>query len=210
MASSYTLSFKDKTTRKRVFKYHIVVGFGVLPLMPVMVALIMDTVWHDSPFAPDYGGIGKNFRIAWFSNRLGLLVFYILPVALMLAINIVFFSITICGILKTDASINNHIGDKVDNDGDNEDERKTLKRNLSQRTDALIKKSLKTKSKMLLFMKLLILMGLGWMLSFMASFIDQTWIYLVDTIANAFQGFFIAVTFIFNKKVLKLLKTKWN
>ena len=116
----------------------------------------------------------------------------------MLLINITFFSVTICAIWRTDASIEEVNVKRNDSDS----KRKTfLKSHQSKKTnDALIKKTLKTKSKVLLFTKLLILMGLGWMLSFMASFLDQKWIYLVDTIVNAFQGFFISLIFIsFNK-----------
>jgi G protein-coupled receptor Mth (Methuselah protein) len=205
MANGYQTSFKDTTVKHRLFIYHLIVGFGLIPVTPIAIALVIDNLFAQSPISPHYGGIGKNFRIAWFSNRLGLLVFYIFPVAVMLIINIAFFSVTICAIWRTDASIEEVNLKRNDSDS----KRKTFlsKSHQSKRTnDALIKKTLKTKSKVLLFTKLLILMGLCWMLSFMASFLDQKWIYLVDTIVNAFQGFFISLIFIFNKKVLKLLK----
>ena len=120
--------------------------------------------------------------------------------------NLVFFIVTMIGILRIDASIEK-INFSVENQVKNSC---LLDKKQIKRSDTLIKKSLKTRSKLLLFLKLLILMGLSWMLAFIASFIDQNWIYLIHTIANAFQGFFISITFIFNKKVLKLLKVKPN
>ena len=208
MANSYRLTVKDSTARRRLFIRHLIVGFGVIPLIPVVVALVLDNFKKDSVISPHYGGIGKNFRIAWFSNRLGLLVFYIIPVAVMLTLNIIFFLVTVCAIWRTDASI-----DEVNLKKDNEYEKKTtrslidMKRNKTKKSnEALIKKSLKTKSKLLLFTKLLFIMGISWVFSFMASFVEQKWIYLLDTIVNAFQGLFISLIFIFNKKVLQLSK----
>ena len=205
MANSFQRSFKDNTVRHRLFIRHLIVGFGIIPLVPVAFALIIDNFHKQSAISPQYAGIGKNFRIAWFSNRLGLLVFYIIPVAIMLGINITFFLVTIVAIWRTDASI-----EEINFKAENHSETKT--RSLtstkwnknSKRTDDV--RSLKTKTKMILFTKLLCIMGLSWMLSFMASFIDQKWIYLLDTIVNAFQGLFISLIFIFNRKVLKLLK----
>ena len=88
MANSYKVSRKDRGENKRLFISHLFVGFGVIPVIPVGVAIVVDTWFRDWAWAPHYGGIGKQFRIAWFSNRLGLLVFYIVPVAVMLLINL--------------------------------------------------------------------------------------------------------------------------
>ena len=115
-----------------------------------------------------------------------------------------FFIVTMVGILKIDASIESANFTTETHSKNSKSSKRRFKR-----SDTLIQKSLKTRSKLLLFVKLLILMGLSWMLAFMASFIDQNWIYIVHTIANSFQGFFISLTFIFNKKVLKLLKVNF-
>jgi ABC-type dipeptide/oligopeptide/nickel transport system permease subunit len=49
-------------------------------------------------------------------------------------------------------------------------------------------------------------MGISWLLGLLAGYFDKEWLFIIYTIANVFQGFFIFLTFITNRKVVKLLK----
>ena len=191
LVNSYYSACKDKEEQSRIFLLHLVAGFGIIPVIPVVLALVVDLCFNSSDFAPRYGGIGQAFRIAWFANRLGLLVFYIVPVAMMYVVNLVFFILTVVSILKTDANTASTITAKA-----------------SSSSIKFQKSPNGMRTRVFLFLKLLVLMGLSWVLAFMASMIDQNWIYILNTVVNAFQGFFIAVTFIFNKKVLGLVRPK--
>jgi ABC-type dipeptide/oligopeptide/nickel transport system permease subunit len=61
-------------------------------------------------------------------------------------------------------------------------------------------------SRILLFIKLFSIMGISWLLGLLAGYFDKEWLFIIYTIANVFQGFFIFLTFITNRKVVKLLK----
>lgn len=179
---SYTPS-RDKQDEARKFKFNLLICFLGLPFLPVGLALTVDNFLHDLSIAPHYGGLRKNFRITWFSNRLGLLVFYVLPVALMILTNLIFFLFTVIAIIKTDKNIVSY--------------HSAMKTNIFKRY------------RMVLFVKLLVLMGLSWSIAFMASLTDSDLVYLIHTVLNAFQGFFIFICFSFNKKVFALFKQKF-
>ena len=114
----------------------------------------------------------------WISNRKSLFVLFTIPVSIMLLLNLAFFVATICSIIKTDQA--------------------TMSVS-AQRS---------RKSRILLFVKLSTIMGISWLLGLLAGIFDKEWLFVVYTICNVFQGFFIFLCFIFNRKVLNLLKCK--
>lgn len=187
IGTRYHSTSRSKEDENRLFIQNLLFGFCILPLIPIVLALIVDVFFHELPIAPHYGGIRQNFRITWFSNRFGLLVFYVLPVALMIFFNLIFFICTVISILKTDATTAISLENKS-------------KSNFT---------SVHPKYRVILFVKLLILMGLSWVVAFMASLTDSNMIYILNTLINAFQGFFIFLSFTLNNKVLGLIKEKF-
>ena len=57
-------------------------------------------------------------------------------------------------------------------------------------------------------LKLSLVMGLTWVFAFVANFANETVLWYLFIIFNALQGVFIAVTFIFTRKVVRLISEK--
>ena len=57
-------------------------------------------------------------------------------------------------------------------------------------------------------LKLSLVMGLTWVFAFVANFANETFIWYLFIVFNALQGVFIAVTFIFTRKVIRLISEK--
>ena len=57
-------------------------------------------------------------------------------------------------------------------------------------------------------LKLSLVMGLTWVFAFVANFANETFIWYLFIVFNALQGVFIAVTFIFTRKVVRLISEK--
>ena len=169
----------NRTDENYIFKVHLLFGYLVLPFLPVCIGLMLDIFNKDSKYAPEYGGKANNFNF-WISNRISLFVLFTIPVSIMLFVNLIFFLVTLYFIVKADHSLYN------------------------MRMLVSVHKS--RNSRILLFIKLLTIMGVCWLLGLLAGLFDKDWLFLLYTICNEFQGFFIFLSFTFNKKVLKLLK----
>lgn len=63
------------------------------PLLLTIPGLTLDLTFPDSQYAPGYGD-----GICWFSKKLGLLVFFATPLALIVTLNIFFFTMTVANI----------------------------------------------------------------------------------------------------------------
>jgi hypothetical protein len=209
---------KNKNEERKLFALNLLFGFVFLPMLPLGAALFVDNVYPSSTYAPRYGGRGESFRIVWISNRRGLLVFYIIPVSIMLIVNFIFFICTVLSIIRTDSSTANTIkrsttsGQQISKTSStsmltkNESKGSKLVSAINKMENA--NSATSTRFRIILFVKLLILMGLSWLLAFMASIINQNWVYLLNTLVNAFQGFLIAASFTLNRKVYNLIKKK--
>ena len=57
-------------------------------------------------------------------------------------------------------------------------------------------------------LKLSLVMGLTWFSAFVANFANETFVWYLFIVFNAIQGVFIAVTFIFSRKVIRLISEK--
>lgn len=174
---------------KFMFKIHLLFGYVILPFLPVMAGLLTDILKNDSIYAPHYGGYGLKDTTFWISNRIGLFLFFIVPVSLMILLNITFFFVTLCSIIRTDKLA-----------------RRATRAASESRTSGY-EANASRRSRILLFLKLLIVMGLSWLLGLLAGVLDEDWLFLLYTIANSFQGFFIFLCFTCNRKVFKLAKS---
>ncbi len=177
-----TTRVRDRANENYIFKVHLSFGFLILPFLPVCVGVILDIFNRDSKYAPEYGGNAHHFNF-WISNRISLFILFTIPVSLLLLLNLTFFVVTLYFIIKTENSTNLRISN---ND--------------------LMSFRKSRNSRLLLGIKLLIIMGVCWLLGLLAGLLDRDWLFLLYTVCNEFQGFFIFLTFTFNRKVIKLLK----
>ena len=168
-----SIANKSKEDDIKIFKTHLLFGYLLIPSLPVLIGILLDTFKKDSLYAPNYGYTDR-FTF-WISNRQSLFMLFIVPVTIMLLINLIFFSLILNSVLKTDNSTN--------------------------RTIISSSAKQKRQSRIVLFIKLLTIMGLCWLLGLLAGYYDKEWLFLIYTMCNVFQGFFIFLAFIFNHKV---------
>ncbi|XP_041376747.1 uncharacterized protein LOC121389210 [Gigantopelta aegis] len=116
--------------------------------------------------------------VCWISNKKALLAVFGVPLAILILINVVCFVITICSIERS------------------MDISKTA---TSTRNDRV---------KCIIYCKLLIITGLTWAFGFAAGFSNSDELWYVFIILNGSQGLYIFICFVFNRRVLRLLKTK--
>ncbi|XP_041376276.1 uncharacterized protein LOC121388828 [Gigantopelta aegis] len=116
--------------------------------------------------------------VCWISNKKALLAVFGVPLAILLLINVVCFVITICSIERS------------------MDISKTAS---STRKDRV---------KCIIYCKLLIITGLTWAFGFTAGFSNSDELWYVFIVLNGSQGLYIFICFVFNRRVLRLLKTK--
>lgn len=148
----------------------------VSPLIIVMVALILDlSLSNDIAIRPGYGE-----NICWFTNKLGLIVFFALPLAAIILSNLLFYCFTVYSIQKISESSKIATGRQ------------------SQRC------------RFLLYIKLCMIMGLTWIFAFIATLAKTPIVWYIFIILNSYQGLFICLTFVLTKNVLKLLEAKFR
>ncbi|KAI1292216.1 G-protein coupled receptor Mth2 [Halotydeus destructor] len=126
-------------------------------------------------FRPGFGVDNK----CWFTSRKSLVVFFALPVGLVMLFNVVFFTLTSCIILTTTNGTMSANGHKS-----------PAQRNFK------------------LYARLTILAGLTWITGFLASYVDNDYLWAVFIVLNTMQGVFIFVSFTCSKKIRKSTRDK--
>ena len=116
----------------------------------------------------------------WFGNQSGLLIFFVLPVACLLFADIVFFTLTVRQI------------------------------HLVKESTKGITKNKGEQQRLGLYVKLAIIMGLTWILGFVASLIQSTVVWYIFVVLNSLQGLWICLTFICNSKVINLIRGRYT
>ncbi len=145
-------------------------------LIPLVIILFTSTIDHINVLAipkPAYG-IG----LCWITNNQAILYFFALPLFVLLACNIILFSLAIWNIYKAQR------GTEVLRKGKSNIKRKRL----------------------ILSIKLSSIMGLTWIFGFLASVTDLNVIWYSFVFFNTLQGVFICIAFTCNKKVYRLTK----
>lgn len=117
-------------------------------------------------------GYGKG--ICWITQKKALILFFALPVAIVMIVNIIMFSLTIWHIRKSDK----------------------FAQTATKKSD---------KIRLFLYMKLAIIMGLTWLMGFIAAFVDSEVLWYPYVIFNALQGAFIFFAFSCKRKVFLLV-----
>ena len=118
--------------------------------------------------------------LCWITQRMALLIFFGIPLALLLCSNIAFYILTIRHLV------------------------------LITRTTKIIQQNAENKHRFGLYVKLSVIMGLTWIFGFMATLSEVELLWYVFVILNSLQGAFICVSFVITKKVGRLLMEKWG
>lgn len=157
--------------RARLF-YRYSAYAWLAPSAIVSSSVIVDFVAVSFAVRPHYGQ-----HVCWIGDRLGLLVFFAAPLAVILLVNVILFLFTACGIYRTSRDMQS-----------------------ARRS--------KECTQFYLYVKLAFIMGLTWIMGFVAAFADVEVVWYIFIILNASQGAFIFILFTFKRKVYVLLRER--
>ena len=161
--------------KRKKFVFYSIYGW-LTPLFIIMLSAIVN-------WAP---GVQQMYRpgyaegLCWITERIALLIFFEAPLALILSINIILYTLTI---------------------------RKLI---LIAKTTKVVQRSNENKQRFALYVKLSVIMGLTWIFGFIATMTDEQGLWYVFVVLNSLQGAFICISFIITKKVGRLLREKWR
>ena len=153
----------------RIFHYYSLYAW-CCPTLIVAISLVVHFT-SKSAFSPNYGD-----HICWISNRHGLAIFFVLPVALLLFINIGLFIRTVCSIVEQTRAAKFAVTGK----NFNVDTQKKLKKHVIQ---------------FVVYVKLALIMGLSWTFGFVASMTQSQPLMYLFILFNGLQGMFIFLSF---------------
>ncbi|XP_076445639.1 uncharacterized protein LOC143283327 [Babylonia areolata] len=146
------------------------------PLVFLMPAALLQVLKPDSKVSPHYGEV-----MCWLNNKHALLLFFALPLFLLLLVNIVLFLLSACHISRAKRTTTRILGKEEEEGG-----------------------------RMAIYVKLTVVMGLTWVLGLLVVLVpgNKVLVYCY-VIMNALQGFFICLSFVFTRRVLSLLNDKF-
>lgn len=160
-------------SQQSTFYLYCLYAFG-LPTLFVGFGLTLDLTHFMNDYAPHYGA-----HICWICNKKGLGLLFVLPILLLLVANLILFSITVYSIIQQKKAAQFAI-DKNQTHG--------VQPSVSSSTD-------KQQVRFLIYVKLGLIMGLGWVSGFVAALADLPGLWYPFIVLNALQGAFIFVTF---------------
>ena len=159
--------------RRATFRYYSLYAWGC-PTLIVVVSLVLDFTDRTegsslSLWRPDYGAHDQ----CWICNKNGLGLLFVLPMATLLSVNFIFFGVTAYSILKQWRESQFVVKR-------NRSRRQNGKNNLSYKlatSDPSQKHNGKTRGRLqqrfFLYVKLAMIMGLGWFSGFAAGLVDS-------------------------------------
>ena len=182
--------------RRRSFRFYSFYGWSC-PTLIVGIALLFDfTNVTNGALAPDYG-----IYQCWICNKNGLGVFFILPLAVLLSANLFFFGMTAWSIFKQWRQ--SQFGRKkprrisVTNQNSS-DKQKANDQQAEQRQNKTLSRLY---ARFYLYVKLALIMGLGWISAFVAGLGDMPALWYPFILLNTLQGTFIFLAFDCKRKV---------
>lgn len=137
-------------------------------------------------FVADRHRMSYGYRACYISTNIDLLVFFVLPVAIILFANLFFLIMCIKMIRTVDRSTGKYLGSE------------SSKRGGGGGGD--------DKNRLILFVKLFCLTGMSWLLGLCSSFFHNSPVWYVYLFFNSLQGAFILFAFAFNAKTKNLVK----
>ena len=144
----------------------------VSPALIVAIGATGDVLYTHSQFVPGYGK-----GVCWLTNGYGLLLFFALPMGILLLLNLLLYCLVIKGLAKT-----------------------------SKRTALVRQNNDGNKRLFLIYVKLTTIMGFTWIFGFAATFAELPVLWYIFVVLNTLQGLFICLAFVCTKNVFKLFK----
>lgn len=172
------------------------------PTVIVTVGMILDFGHLLEEYAPSYGT-----QVCWISNRTGLGILFILPVAIILFENLILFTHTVHSILQqreaaqfaveTNQSYRNSSRQTSTKEG----HQPPLLKESNQSRNAKDKQQI----RFILYIKLGLIMGLGWVFGFLAALAKIPALWYPFILFNGLQGAFIFAAFDCKRKIYYML-----
>lgn len=172
--STTTTTLTESGSRSKRFVYFSLYAW-TCPAAVVAVCVALDVTKLEESFRPHYGEIA-----CWIASKTSLLVFFVVPVAVILVVNVVFFVMAVYCICRA-----------------------------SMAAESATPGS-HTKSQLLVYVKLSLIMGLTWIFGLLATLTAWIVLWYAFICLNSLQGAFLALVFICTKKVYRQMKAKWS
>ncbi|XP_043199365.1 cadherin EGF LAG seven-pass G-type receptor 3-like [Amphibalanus amphitrite] len=188
--------------RRKSFRLYSLYAWG-LPALIVGIAIFIDQSGVLAFYRPRYAT-----HLCWFNNPSALGLFFALPVGAVILENAVLFAITVHGIYvqtrasryamtRSESVVRSKAGKQ------REAPPSAGAQQAAKSTPALSNRQARTeKIRFALYLKLALLMGLGWIFGFVARFGGPDWLWYPFLIFNGLQGTFIFAAFDLKRKVL--------
>lgn len=177
------------------------------PAILVSIAVGLDnTASFPSAYRPHYA---LHKMTCWFGNPTGLLIFFTVPMILLITVNVILFGITIFKIYETSENVQ-YIKKKTKA----EFLQASQKYNLQENEDQVVIRTAgnstgisgkRDKVRFYLYVKLFIIMGLTWLSGMVAIFAHIEALWYAFVLLNGLQGAFIFFMFDFKRKIVTML-----
>lgn len=188
--------------RKSTFLLYSVYAW-VTPSLIVALGVVFDFTHLAGTYAPRYGS-----HFCWIGNKSGLTVFFVLPMAVLLLANCIFFTVTTWTILQHRKSLKPSQLQTQESDKSStlDPSPKRGKNTRIQLIQNSAKKAIKLQIRFMLYVKLALIMGLGWTFGFIAGLADRPELWYAFILLNALQGAFIFIAFTCKQKTIDTLR----
>ncbi|XP_013416552.1 uncharacterized protein LOC106178077 [Lingula anatina] len=173
---SISITTFKQNRRSMKFIYYSLYAWGSSILI-TSTSLIIDHADVPTSYKPRYGAYG----ICWITQKYGLLIFFLAPVALLLLLNMVFFAMSVHGIRK-----------------------------VSKAAKFAKPKAAANRRRVILYTKLSIVMGLSWIVGYVAMASNFTELWYLFIFLNTWLGVFIFLVFVCNRKVYRTIIEKFT
>lgn len=132
-----------------------------------------------------------GFKLCFISSSLDLLIFFVLPICLILILNTIFMIVSVRSIKKIDKISKKYLNNEESSVSNNGKQEKKV--NSSQNDNA--------NQRLVLFVKIFLLTGLTWTVGIVSSMMNDknSFIWYVYIVLNSFQGLFIFCSYAFNR-----------
>jgi len=190
---------EDKDSRDKRFRQYSMYAWFV-PLLFVLAPIGKQFTSMEISY-----GLGRCFL----STQIDVLVFFVLPIAVVLLVNLAFLIFTILSILKVDKMSNKVLKIKkseleMDEPAD-EGKKTNLKEKFNRKIHRINDSFKSEKKRFFLFIKLFLLTGMTWFFGLAAANDHDSAFWYVYIGLNSLQGLFIFFSFAFNSQTRREL-----
>lgn len=152
-------------------------------LSPVVLILILNLKNQKS--------LTYGFKLCFISSSLDLLIFFVIPICVILILNTVFMVVSVRSIKKVDKISKKYLKSEESSVSNHYNKENNVKK--SQNDNA--------NQRLFLFVKIFVLTGLTWTIGILSSLVNNkySFIWYVYIVFNSFQGLFIFCSYAFNR-----------